>query len=318
MHAEMEHIEHQQKLPMKAQVVSIGHSAPHWHGDYEVVFVLRGALATDVGAMRHPMSAGDLLLVNPCVVHAVTSTDRENLCLILQFDPSIISEELGPERSYQFVLDTVNDDRLRPGTQDEMRRTLARIGEISRRRPDGYRFQLKSELYRFIGDLFAHSKYEISDPTRPRDDGSSLEALGLVLKTIRERFREELTLDGVCRELGMSRSTVYRVLRNATASTFKDLLDAYRIDHAQHQLRRTASPISHIASTCGYDSDATFFRAFRRIVGVSPGQYRSEAGAEARSDGVQGYVPFSAPAADLVLRKWTTAGTDGETAPTRP
>lgn len=51
-------------------------------------------------------------------------------------------------------------------------------------------------------------------------------------------------------------------------------LSRLRIDRAAEQLRQSQDPISEIALNCGYADQTAFTRQFRKITGLSPGQYR--------------------------------------------
>lgn len=57
---------------------------------------------------------------------------------------------------------------------------------------------------------------------------------------------------------------------------YSDLVDAARFDHASKLLRDTDSKIIEIALSSGYGDHAHFTRAFRRMTGVSPRQYRAQ------------------------------------------
>jgi AraC-like DNA-binding protein len=47
-----------------------------------------------------------------------------------------------------------------------------------------------------------------------------------------------------------------------------------RIEHAQHLMLRTSSPLSQIALDCGLTDQPHFTRLFRKIVGVTPATWR--------------------------------------------
>jgi PAS domain S-box-containing protein len=51
-------------------------------------------------------------------------------------------------------------------------------------------------------------------------------------------------------------------------------LTRLRIDQASERLRQSDEAISQIALDCGYADQTAFTRQFRKIVGLSPGQYR--------------------------------------------
>jgi AraC-like DNA-binding protein len=80
--------------------------------------------------------------------------------------------------------------------------------------------------------------------------------------------------------------------RSAFAERFSQLvgvppisyLTDWRMQLAAARLRDTPRSVGQIATELGYESEATFTRAFKRATGVAPGRYRS-AGS-----------PFTAPA----------------------
>ena len=73
--------------------------------------------------------------------------------------------------------------------------------------------------------------------------------------------------------------------RSAFAERFSQLvgvppisyLTEWRMQLAAARLRDTPRSIGQIAAELGYESEATFTRAFKRAMGVAPGRYRSAA-----------------------------------------
>ena len=49
-----------------------------------------------------------------------------------------------------------------------------------------------------------------------------------------------------------------------------------RIQKALSLLRSTSISVSIIANRCGYTTDAYFCRAFKKSMGVTPGEYRDK------------------------------------------
>ena len=54
---------------------------------------------------------------------------------------------------------------------------------------------------------------------------------------------------------------------------FADMLEHKRIQEACKLLVRKEYQIKEIAAMAGYSSDTSFRRAFKRVMGVSPGEY---------------------------------------------
>jgi len=82
----------------------------------------------------------------------------------------------------------------------------------------------------------------------------------------------------------MSRSAFAARFRDLSGQTPMQYVTAWRMQRAAHHLRAGARPVAAVAALAGYESEATFSRAFRRHVGVRPGEYRvrSLKAAEAR------------------------------------
>ena len=80
--------------------------------------------------------------------------------------------------------------------------------------------------------------------------------------------------------------------RSAFAERFKDLVGETPLDHlTQWRMVRAAGMMlsaktkrfAEIASAVGYDSESSFGKAFRRVMGVRPGKYRREKRLESSS-----------------------------------
>ena len=79
---------------------------------------------------------------------------------------------------------------------------------------------------------------------------------------------------GVARKLRMSVSTLKRRLKEAGLS-YRELRDGVVRDLAQSGLTETQAPITEIALRVGYSELSAFDRAFSRLAGMTPRQYRA-------------------------------------------
>lgn len=85
----------------------------------------------------------------------------------------------------------------------------------------------------------------------------------------------DLSLSKVAEWLGMNASYLSHLYKKQSGENFIDALGSRRIAHARKLLRETVAPVAQIAVQCGYISAAYFTRAFKRLEGCTPGQYRS-------------------------------------------
>lgn len=74
---------------------------------------------------------------------------------------------------------------------------------------------------------------------------------------------------------GVSKRTLQRKLAHLGLS-YSDVLDTVRYEHASRLLRDTDCRIIDVAFSSGYTDPAHFSRAFRRMTGVTPRQFREQ------------------------------------------
>jgi len=79
--------------------------------------------------------------------------------------------------------------------------------------------------------------------------------------------------EAIAGRLNMSVSTLIRKLK-AEGRSFRDIALSHRVVRAQRMLHATDRPIVDIALECGYAESASFTRAFRNAVGMTPSSYR--------------------------------------------
>jgi AraC family transcriptional regulator len=100
-----------------------------------------------------------------------------------------------------------------------------------------------------------------------------------VLDRMKADLAADLDLNTLASESGYSRSHFLRTFRAATGCSPHQWLTRLRIEHAKTMLRENSLSMVHIALACGFSSHGHFSNKFRRIVGVTPSEYR------------RGYVP---------------------------
>lgn len=94
---------------------------------------------------------------------------------------------------------------------------------------------------------------------------------------IRENFDRAIRLSEIAKVSGASPRHFSKIFKEETGLTFVDFLTRERVEKAKIRIRESADRISEIAFYCGFESIAQFNRAFKRITGESPTDYRLSA-----------------------------------------
>lgn len=95
-----------------------------------------------------------------------------------------------------------------------------------------------------------------------------------MVKIIHERYDQDLSLESCAALLNFHPVYVSRVFKKEIGVSFSEYLMEYRMNVAKDWLENTNLKISEIAEKLTYTNTTAFIRTFRKIVGMTPGQYR--------------------------------------------
>jgi CheY-like chemotaxis protein len=131
----------------------------------------------------------------------------------------------------------------------------------------------KDLLARYPGSHDAAPAAPASDPPPRRP--SLLERFnGVLLQRLGD---PDLDIDELCRELGVSRATLYRRLESSNGLTPSDYIRNLRLDRAASLLRDSDEQVSTVAYAVGYRRLSAFTRSFTAHFGCAPSLYRRSA-----------------------------------------
>lgn len=106
-----------------------------------------------------------------------------------------------------------------------------------------------------------------------KDDTSVIERIRHIVS---ENYSDpNLSLTYIESELGLSYTYLSNLFRQKTGEKLSAYIEQYRMAQAHRWLKETKKTSQEIASLCGYQSSTSFSRAFKRIYGCTPTEYRS-------------------------------------------
>ncbi|GAB3942030.1 hypothetical protein GCM10028805_06130 [Spirosoma harenae] len=132
---------------------------------------------------------------------------------------------------------------------------------------------------------YLHSRSEVANrvATKPSGSDLSLETVDQVVKSLTRAMEQEklfldpeLTVDKLGQQLQFAPKLISAVLNQHLHKNFNGFVNEYRVDEVK---RRLIDPthehltLTGIAFDCGFNSQATFQRTFKQLIGLSPGEY---------------------------------------------
>lgn len=101
--------------------------------------------------------------------------------------------------------------------------------------------------------------------------------IGRALSLMHRGVERDWTLDGIAREVGMSRSRFAEQFQSLMGCAPMSYLSDLRLQKAMTLLTGTGEPVQRVAAQVGYQSPAAFSRAFSNRYGRSPSDIRRAA-----------------------------------------
>lgn len=101
--------------------------------------------------------------------------------------------------------------------------------------------------------------------------------VGRALALLHEEPARDWTVDELGRQVGLSRSALHERFVEFIGHAPMQYLAQWRMQVASGLLRGSNAPVAAIALEVGYESEAAFARAFKRLVGMPPAAWRRSA-----------------------------------------
>jgi AraC-like DNA-binding protein len=101
--------------------------------------------------------------------------------------------------------------------------------------------------------------------------------IGVALKSMHEKVESPWTVESLAAASGMSRSAFALKFKELVGETPLEYLTNWRMHKATAFLRKSDKKLFEVAKAVGYDSDAAFSKAFKRVFGVAPREYERNA-----------------------------------------
>lgn len=124
-------------------------------------------------------------------------------------------------------------------------------------------------LYLFLARLIRERGNAASTDTQA-------EYLTQAIRFVQRNFASDITVQHIADYAGVSRSQLYRAFLSDCGVSPHDFLQKYRINEACSLLRGGRLTVAEVAASVGFNDPLYFSRAFRRIKGITPTDYRKQ------------------------------------------
>ena len=255
----------------------------HWHDDLEALIVLSGEITFASGRQSRTLSAGQGIFINADTLHSAYG-NRRTPCRYhsLVFHPRLVGGGIDSVFWQAYLRPLIGSGlkgMVLDNAQPWHRRALEDIETAWREGAEGapgYEFRVRaalSELVFLITRNLPQGRPSTSEKAL-RDGGR----IKLMLRYIQQNYADEIGVADIARSAAVSESECLRCFRSTIGIPPIQYVQRYRGQQAAELLGSTDQKIAEIGALCGFQDISYFTRSFREIRGMTPGEYRRQAG----------------------------------------
>ena len=245
--------------------------ATHAHREGHLIFHVEGIPSRVSGSdVSMPVDQGRAVAVNPWQGHSFEPGDAERgtLFLVLYIKPVWFLEA---GRCAQSAL-RFGRNRV------DVTATIGRLVQLiaSLLLEDDQSSLFEGYLYELTRECFEQTWQWApeQDPVSAKWSGSRDYRVRNSIRLMQQRIGDELVLDDIARDAGLSRPHFYKLFRQHVGLTPNIYLNTLRMETAIDRLTSSEDAVTSIGLDLGFASQASFTRFFTSNVGIPPSDYR--------------------------------------------
>jgi AraC-like DNA-binding protein len=256
---------------------SINMGFQHFHFFYEIYVLLDQKAYHFIKGKPYELEFGDIVLLHPDLLHKTEYPSGEpSKRLIINF--FFFPKHEGLAKYYGKLLSIFDPDvpiiRFDPILQKEIFLPLNDLFQSAQNREELIEIKAFNSLFDFIRRLFlyqSNNKYinriKLNHAERKIYD---------IISYIHTYYQNNLTLNSIAKEFYMSPYYLSHQFKAVSGFNLNRYINRTRISNARSLLIESDATITDIAFQCGFKSISQFNRTFKKIVNLTPREYKNK------------------------------------------
>lgn len=261
---------------------------PHRHASIEVTYVESGKCDLEIyhpvthGMTRVPVTPNNFIILNAGTYHAL-HVDRDVTCALKTVEFKAVGRPAGAggvpmetllccSLAFRSMI-TENKPYIVLCDTAQIIRVLTEIISLH----NSYHWELPGDKYLLMQFKIGEFLLKLNDCLPVSGTGNvGVTYIRKAQQLIREWYPDgDLTPDKIAREIGVTKHYLMSLFQKHLGHTILHEIHSVRIEQACGKILNTQNSLTEIAFACGYNTRQSFFSNFKRIMGMSPSQFRN-------------------------------------------
>ena len=245
----------------------------HFHPTYEIYLTHSGSMSCLINDKIYDLNPDDMLVFAPSDIHMSTRPkSKRYISTVINFCPDNI-KNIGEKTDILFPFrasaDNFSHKVSLSGDQVSYFIGMLKKMEVllkSNNKYNDVRQQiLLVEILLFINEMYAANTNIIPDIKRHND-----EVVIKIMLYINENISENLSLDSLSSRFFISKNILNNHFKQKTGYTLGQYIINYRM-YCARQLLESGESVYNAAWKVGYQNTSNFIRAYKNVMGITPG-----------------------------------------------
>ena len=234
---------------------------PHFHKNVEFLFVTKGVQHAIIAGEKVVAEAGDILYVDTFEPHSFADDKGvEGYILVVSLWYLDCFQKVFEHQHFPRVM---ND-------KEKNAEIIEFVKSWKKQYRKGFYLEDAYEIFVNANRLFLMIKQAYGTVSMQKKNNES--AILSILNYLEKNYKENVTVKDLAKTLGYTKEYCSQIFNFYMGESFRKYLNRLRIYKFQELYRENGAKTSilNIAFDCGFDSQSTFYRAYKDVFGTTP------------------------------------------------
>ena len=230
------------------------HNLPHWHMEYELVFVFEGTAELMINNSVFEISPGACALINSEYIHYIKGTP-ESIIGIIKTDSNYVKKIIGNRHLSSPIIHNSSN----------LLEVFESVYAEFKSENDLYEIAAELIVANFIIDIFRKKSFVFA----PKKHKQTSEKYKILLEMLANNYAY-VTFENAAEYLDLNKSYFSKYFHHFSGMTFTQYLNILKVSAAIEKIHEKNMNMTEISISCGFGTIRNFNRVFKSLTGYCP------------------------------------------------